>query len=165
MLAEIFRVVTDTFEGTRRELLRVGHIVENLTHPMGAVEFNPFAKPGDADYGLLYIGGGEWGFSNGGGPNSQKPEQTQRLDTLLGAILRIDPRSPSVSKGEKGIGDYTIAKINTFAADGDPKTFGEIYATLYRHLGIDTVTATLQDPSGRPNFLVEDNVPPLRELV
>ncbi|MBU6293249.1 MAG: DUF1501 domain-containing protein [Planctomycetes bacterium] len=46
-----------------------------------------------------------------------------------------------------------------------PVTFGEIYATLYRHLGIDTVATTLQDPSGRPNFLVEDNVPPLRELV
>ena len=40
------------FEGTRRELLRVGHIVQNLTHPMGAVEFNPTARPGSPDYGL-----------------------------------------------------------------------------------------------------------------
>ena len=37
----------NTFEGTRRELLRAAHIVENLTHPMGAVEFNPYAKPGE----------------------------------------------------------------------------------------------------------------------
>jgi hypothetical protein len=28
------------FEGTRRELLREAHVVQNLTHPMGAVEFN-----------------------------------------------------------------------------------------------------------------------------
>src|SRR5712691_7881234 len=31
----------NTFEGTRRELLRESHVVANLTHPMGAVEFNP----------------------------------------------------------------------------------------------------------------------------
>jgi hypothetical protein len=46
-----------------------------------------------------------------------------------------------------------------------PVTFGEIYATLYRHLGIDTSTTTLQDATGRPNFLVEDNAVPLREMV
>ena len=33
-----------TFEGTRRELLRVAHIVMNLTHPFGHVEFNPTAS-------------------------------------------------------------------------------------------------------------------------
>ena len=43
----------NVFEGTRRELLREAHVVANLTHPMGAVEFNPFAKPGDPDCGLL----------------------------------------------------------------------------------------------------------------
>ena len=59
--------------------------------------------------------------------------QTQRLDTLLGAILRIDPRSPRVSRGTRGIGDYTIPPINKFAADGDPKTFGEIYAYGFRN--------------------------------
>ena len=37
----------NTFQGTRRELLRVAHMVQNLTHPFGAVEFNPTAKPGD----------------------------------------------------------------------------------------------------------------------
>ena len=38
----------NTFDGTRRELLRVAHVVMNLTHPMGNVEFNPTAKPGSA---------------------------------------------------------------------------------------------------------------------
>jgi hypothetical protein len=82
------------------------------------VEFNPTAKPGSPDYGLLYTSGSDLGFSNGGGPNSQNPGQTQRLDSLITAILRIDPRSPSESKGQKGVGDYTIPPSNRFAADG-----------------------------------------------
>ena len=123
----------NTFEGTRREVLRVSHVVANLTHPMGAVEFNPTAKPGDPDYGLLYTSGSDHGFSNGGGPNASNPAQTQRLDSIITAILRIDPRSPSVTHGQKGLGDYTIPMANKFAADGDPKTLGEIYAYGFRN--------------------------------
>jgi hypothetical protein len=122
-----------TFAGTRRELLRVAHIVMNLSHPMGAVEFNPAATPGSPDYGLLYTSGSDLGFSNGGGPHANNPGQTQRLDSVIGAILRIDPRSPSVSKGIKGLGDYTIPPGNRFAADGDPATLGEIYAYGFRN--------------------------------
>lgn len=121
------------FEGTRREILREAHVVANLTHPMGAVEFNPTAKPGDVDYGLLYTSGSDHGFSNGGGPNASNPAQTQRLDSIMTAILRIDPRSPSVTHGVKGLGDYTIPMANKFAADGDPKTLGEIYAYGFRN--------------------------------
>jgi hypothetical protein len=122
-----------TFEGTRRELLRVAHVVANLTHPFGDLEFNPTSKPGAADYGLLYTSGSDLGFSNGGGAHANNPGQAQRLDTVIGAILRIDPRTPSASGGVKGLGDYTIPAINTFAADGDPKTLGEIYAYGFRN--------------------------------
>jgi hypothetical protein len=108
-------------------------VVANFFHPPGELNFNPTAKPGAADYGLLYIGSGDWGFSNGGGPNADNPSQGQRTDTLLGAVLRIDPRSPKVSGGAAGIGDYTIPAANRFAADGDPKTFGEIYAYGFRN--------------------------------
>jgi hypothetical protein len=123
----------NTWEGTRRELLREAHVVMNLTHPMGDVEFNPTAKPGSPDYGLLYTSGSDHGFSNGGGPNANNFRQTQRLDSIITAILRIDPRSPSVSGGTKGLGDYTIPPSNKFAADGDPKTLGEIYAYGFRN--------------------------------
>jgi hypothetical protein len=108
-------------------------VVANLTHPLSAVEFNPTAKPGDADYGLLYISGSDHGFSNGGGPNQSNPAQTQRLDSVITAILRIDPRSPSATRGVKGLGDYTIPMANKFAADGDPYTLGEIYAYGFRN--------------------------------
>lgn len=121
------------FEGTRRELLREAHVVVNLTHPMGAVEFNPTAKPGDPDYGLLYTSGSDHGFSNGGGPNANTASQTQRLDSIMTAILRFDPRSPSVTRGAKGLGDYTIPASNRFAADNDPQTLGEIYAYGFRN--------------------------------
>jgi hypothetical protein len=123
----------NVFQGTRREILREAHVVANLTHPMGAVEFNPTAKPGDADYGLLYTSGSDHGFSNGGGPNASNPTQTQRLDSIMTAILRIDPRSPSETHGVKGLGDYTIPMANKFAADGDPRTLGEIYAYGFRN--------------------------------
>jgi hypothetical protein len=123
----------NTFQGTRRELLRVAHIVQTLTHPMGNVEFNPTAKPGSPDYGLLYTSGSDLGFSNGAGPHSRNPGQTQRLDSVVTAILRIDPRSPSETHGTKGLGDYTIPPGNVFAADRKPETLGEIYAYGFRN--------------------------------
>ncbi len=123
----------NTFAGTRRELLREAHVVANLTHPMGTAEFNPFAKPGGADYGLLYTSGSDHGFSNGGGPNANTASQTQRLDSIMTAILRFDPRPPRVTGGTKGLGDYTVPIANKFASDGDPKTLGEIYAYGFRN--------------------------------
>jgi hypothetical protein len=97
------------------------------------VEFNPTARPGSPDYGLIYTSGSDFGFSNGGGPRASNPGQTQRLDTVMTAVLRIDPRSPSVSGGTKGLGDYTIPAANPFAGDNDPKTLGEIYAYGFRN--------------------------------
>jgi hypothetical protein len=121
------------FDGTRRELLRVAHVTRNMSHPFGYVGFNPTAEPGDPDYGLLYTSGSDLGFSNGGGPNSENPTQTQRLDSVVTAILRIDPRSPAETNGTKGLGDYTIPEINPFAGDDDPDTLGEIYAYGFRN--------------------------------
>lgn len=123
----------NTFSGTRRTLLRVAHVVDTLTHPFGYVGFNPTAEPGDEDYGLLFTSGSDTGFSNGAGPNGQDPSQLQRLDTVIGAILRIDPRSSSESGGIPGIGDYTIPESNPYADDDDPETLGEIYASGFRN--------------------------------
>ncbi|MBI1314868.1 DUF1501 domain-containing protein [bacterium] len=46
-----------------------------------------------------------------------------------------------------------------------PVTFSEIYSTLYHNLGIDARATTIGDLNGRPQYLLEDDVPPLRELV
>lgn len=44
-----------------------------------------------------------------------------------------------------------------------PVHFQEIFATLYRNLGINTASTTIVDPSGRPQYLVEHL--PIRELM
>jgi hypothetical protein len=46
-----------------------------------------------------------------------------------------------------------------------PVSFGELYATLYHNLGINVNQATIPDLSGRPQYLVEDQAQPMRELV
>lgn len=46
-----------------------------------------------------------------------------------------------------------------------PVTYGEVYATLFRHLGIDTDKTTITDNNGRPQYLVENDAKPLRELI
>jgi uncharacterized protein (DUF1501 family) len=45
-----------------------------------------------------------------------------------------------------------------------PVTFGEVYATLFKHLGVDPLT-TITDLNGRPQYLVEDQGRSLPELV
>ena len=46
-----------------------------------------------------------------------------------------------------------------------PVTFQEVFATLYHNIGIDVRTATIEDLSGRPQYLVDAGVEPIRELV
>ena len=75
-----------TFEGTARELLRVGF--NDVVHPLGDLIFNPVAQPGDEDYRNLYIASGDGGA--GETPGAQHPTP-QRLDTLHGKVLRITP--------------------------------------------------------------------------
>jgi hypothetical protein len=49
-------------------------------------------------------------------------------------------------------------------ADSRPVTFPEVFATLYRNLGIDVSSATVTDNKGRPHYLVENGALPIREL-
>lgn len=44
-----------------------------------------------------------------------------------------------------------------------PVHFQEVFATLYHNLGIDVSSATILDPTGRPQYLVQAE--PMRELV
>ena len=46
-----------------------------------------------------------------------------------------------------------------------PVTYSEIYSTLYHNLGIDTKLTTVDDLNGRPQYLLEEDASPLRELV
>ena len=46
-----------------------------------------------------------------------------------------------------------------------PVKFQEVFATLYNCLGINTATATVTDPQGRPHYLVDSGIKPIHELV
>ena len=46
-----------------------------------------------------------------------------------------------------------------------PVQFGDVFATLYHNLGIDTTKATINDLSGRPQYLLEPGCQPLKEVV
>jgi len=50
-------------------------------------------------------------------------------------------------------------------AKSRPVTFAELFATLYHNLGIGVNQTTIQDLNGRPQYLVEDQAQPLKELV
>jgi hypothetical protein len=46
-----------------------------------------------------------------------------------------------------------------------PLRFGEVFATLYHNLGLDPTATTVNDLTGRPQFLVDNGYQPIRELV
>jgi glucose/arabinose dehydrogenase len=109
------------FSGTSREIMRI-QFPGNI-HCLQEINFRPTAVPGDEDYGLLYICVGDGGSYNAGVPNN-----THRLDSPFGAILRIDPLGTNSANGQ-----YGNPASNPWASDGDPETLGEIYAYGFRN--------------------------------
>lgn len=104
--------------GTPRELMRVN--VVNVIHGMQEIAFNPFAKPGDEDYGLLYIGMGD-----GGAVERGFPEIAKDKNHIWGKVLRIDPRGNNSQNGK-----YGIPPSNPFVnKDG----LDEVYAAGFRN--------------------------------
>jgi hypothetical protein len=75
-----------TFEGTARELMRVEFNMR--IHPMGDIVFNPSARPGEPDWRILYVACGDGGA---GEQTTAMRSNPQRLDTMVGKILRIVP--------------------------------------------------------------------------
>ena len=80
-----------------RELIRWRQPFAN--HNGGAITFNSTARPGTADFGLLYIGIGDGG--SGGDPMNL----SQNLGSAFGKVLRIDPLGKNGRGGKYGIPD------------------------------------------------------------
>jgi hypothetical protein len=53
---------------------------------------------------------------------------------------------------------------NAGQAKDRPVHFQEVFATLYRNLGLDPTTRTVTDLAGRPHYLVDDPFVPIPEL-
>ena len=107
------------FNGTARELFRVN--MESGIHGVQEIIFNPLSKPGDEDFGLLYIGIGE-----GGAVEHGFPFIAHNLKTVWGDVLRIDPAGNNSRNGK-----YGIPSNNPFAKN--PDALGEIYALGFRN--------------------------------
>lgn len=106
-------IANNTFEGTARELLRVQYPL--APHPLGEMTFNPAARQGDPDWRVMYLGAGD---SQSGEQRDSRRLNPQRLDTLVGKILRIVPdlaahtSTSTVSEN----GRYRIPSDNPFVA-------------------------------------------------
>ena len=100
-----------TFEGSARELLRVQHPLPQ--HPLGELTFNRVARRGDPDWRVMYLGAGD---SGSGDQRDSRRINPQRLDTLVGKILRIVPdireRTKTSTVSENG--RYRIPNDNPF---------------------------------------------------
>lgn len=113
-------VSNEVFEGTARELMRVR--LNSRIHPMGDLTFNPVARRGDPDWRVLYIACGD------GGSGDQKTSirlNPQRLDTVVGKVLRIVPdlREHTQTSTVSGNGRYRNPGDNPFVsvAGGRPE--------------------------------------------
>ena len=60
-----------------------------------------------------------------------------------------------------------IGSTNAYAEEpaDRPVHFQEVFATIYRNLGIDVQQTTITDLNGRPRYLVDDGYLPLQELM
>jgi glucose/arabinose dehydrogenase len=109
------------FKGKSRELFRANMV--GSFHGVQEITFNPMAKRGDEDYGLLYIGVGDGASVELGFPFLVRNE-----DKFWGSILRIDPAGNNSKNGR-----YGIPPTNPFAKSKNPNTVRERYAFGFRN--------------------------------
>lgn len=109
------------FDGTRREVLRFN--TPTTAHGAQDMTFAPGLEPGDADYGMLYLGIGD-----GGSNNIKRPELCHTVESLLGTVIRIDPLG-----NNSATGSYGIPADNPFVTDINPLTRKEIWAYGFRN--------------------------------
>jgi hypothetical protein len=101
-----------------REMLRVEHPFNN--HNGGLLAFNPLARPGQPEFGMLYIGSADGG--SGGDPLNL----SQNMESPFGKILRIDPLGRNSRNGK-----YGIPADNPFVSSRG--VLGEIWAVGVRN--------------------------------
>ncbi|HEU5146042.1 MAG TPA: PQQ-dependent sugar dehydrogenase [Chryseosolibacter sp.] len=109
------------YVGKSRELLRINMVGQS--HGVQEIVFNPLAKRGDEDYGLLYIGVGDGGSAERGILHINKGPEN-----IWSSILRIDPAGRNSANGK-----YGIPASNPFANSDNPKALGEVYAYGFRN--------------------------------
>lgn len=105
---------------SRREIMRIRQPSE--AHNTNLVAFNPNARPGDADYGKLYIAFGDGGYD--GVVRVEPFRQAQNPANFFGAVIRIDP----LPAGDR---TYSVPADNPFV--GREGFASEIWAYGFRN--------------------------------
>lgn len=109
------------FKGKSRELFRVNMVGQS--HGVQEIIFNPLSRPGDEDYGLLYVGIGDGGSAERGILHINKGPEN-----IWSSIVRIDPAGRNSKNGK-----YGIPASNPFVNSNNPKALGEVYAYGFRN--------------------------------
>jgi hypothetical protein len=101
--------------GAPREVVRFEQPFAN--HNGGMATFNPLARPGSEDFGLLYLGIAD------GGSSGDPLKTAQNLSSGFGKIFRIDPLGRNSVNGK-----YGVPASNPFAGGRRADALPEIYA-------------------------------------
>lgn len=109
------------YVGESRELMRIDMVSQ--IHGVQEMAFNPLAKPGDADYGLLYMGIGDGGSAENG-----YPFLCTGNEKIWASVIRIDPNGSNSQNGK-----YGIPPTNPFAKSDNPQVVKEIFAYGFRN--------------------------------
>ena len=109
------------FDGQRRELMRINMV--GPSHGVQELTFNPLAKPGDEDYGLIYLGVGD-----GGSVGAGFPFVVNSIETIWGSIIRFDPQGNNSQNG-----NYGIPEGNPYADGKNGNALKEIFAWGFRN--------------------------------
>lgn len=113
---------TFPFKSESRELLRIDLLT--TSHGVQEITFNPLAKKGEEDYGLLYIGIGDGGSAEKKGYYQLCSDHTK----ASGSVLRIDPAGRNSANKH-----YGIPQSNPFAHEKDPSVVKEIFCRGFRN--------------------------------
>lgn len=120
--------VIDT--SSRRVLMRIAQ--PHPDHNMGQIAFDPNAKPGDPDYGILYVAAGDGGGYNANQGGEIDPFRVaQDPSNPFGSIMRIDPLGTS-TKTSPTNGQYGIPTDNPFVGN-ESGILEEIWAYGFRN--------------------------------
>jgi glucose/arabinose dehydrogenase len=109
------------FIGTSREVLRIN--TPTTAHGMQDIGFSMTQDQRDPDYGMLYLGVGD-----GGSNNIKRPELCHDPRSLLGTVLRIDPKGVNGPNGQ-----YGVPADNPFVDVSDSSIRKEIWAYGFRN--------------------------------
>lgn len=109
------------FDGTPREVVR--WVTPTTAHGSQEIAFAPVTGPDDSDYGMLYISHGD-----GGSINIKQRDNTGHPRSLMGSIMRIDPRGTNGRSSS-----YGIPPDNPFAGADDSTIRQELWAYGFRN--------------------------------